>query len=152
MLIEKRFMEEALSEARLAFESGEVPVGAVVVQEGGIISRAHNEVESRRDPSAHAELLALSRAAEALGDKFLSNCALYVTLEPCPMCAGACLNYRIGAVVFGAFDPRAGAMGSQADIGSGLFGQEIPVFGGMLREECAALLTECFKEKRNGSC
>jgi tRNA(adenine34) deaminase len=141
-------MNEALKEARLALEYGEVPVGAVVVRGGEIISRAHNEVETRRDPSAHAELLALSRAAEALNDKFLSDCVLYVTLEPCPMCAGACLNYRIGAVAFGAFDPRAGAMGSVTDIGSGLFGQEIPVFGGILREECAGLLTECFREKR----
>ena len=103
MLIGSDFMNEALKEARLALCAGEVPVGAVVVREGEIISRAHNEVESRRDPSAHAELLALARAAEALNDKFLSDCVLYVTLEPCPMCAGACLNYRIGAVAFGAF-------------------------------------------------
>lgn len=148
MLIGSSFMNEALKEARLALEYGEVPVGAVVVRGGEIISRAHNEVEARRDPSAHAELLALSRAAEFLGDKFLSDCVLCVTLEPCPMCAGACLNYRIGAVAFGAFDPRAGAFGSVTDMGSGLFGQEIPVFGGILREECAELLTECFREKR----
>lgn len=148
MLTEKRFMEAALLEASEAARLDEVPVGAVVVKDGEVISRAHNEVESKGDATAHAELLALRRACEALGDRYLDGCVLYVTLEPCPMCAGACVNSRIGAIVFGAYDVRAGAAGSVTDIPCGLFGREIPVIGGVMRDECASLLTEYFKGKR----
>ena len=145
MLIEKRFMEEALKEARAAAEAGEAPIGAVVVREGEIVSRAHNEIERSGDASAHAELLALKRAAERLGTRYLTDCALYVTMEPCPMCAGACLHFRTGAVVFGAYDERCGAFGSKLDLGNGEYGREIPVVGGMMKDECAEALREFFK-------
>ena len=145
MVIEEKFMSEALSEARAAAEAGDTPVGAVVVRDGEIVSRAHNEVEACGDPSAHAEMLALRRAAEALGTRYLDDCVLYVTMEPCPMCAGACMHYRIGAVAFGAYDGSCGAFGSKLDLGCGEFGQEIPVVGGMMKDECAAMLKEFFK-------
>lgn len=148
MLIEQRFMEEALKEAALARDAGETPVGAVVVREGRIVSRAHNEIESLNDASAHAELTALKRASEKLGSRYLCDCALYVTMEPCPMCAGACLHFRIGAVAFGAFDEKCGAFGSKTDLGNGTYGPEIPVVGGIMREKCASLLTEFFKKVR----
>ena len=148
MLIEERFMEEALNEARAALAEGETPVGAVVVRKGEMIARAHNETERTGDASRHAELTALRLAAEALGSRYLSDCVLYVTMEPCPMCAGACLNFRIGAVAFGAYDSLAGSFGTAADLGSGLFGPEIPVAGGLRREECAALLSGFFRDKR----
>lgn len=148
MTVFPEMMKEALIEARRAAEAGEVPVGAVVAREGEIVSRARNEAEERGKPSAHAELLALERAAEALHTRSLTDCVLYVTMEPCPMCAGACLNYRIGAVVFGAFDKAAGALGSVTDIGSGAFGREIPAYGGFYEEACARLLTDFFKGKR----
>ena len=139
MLAEKRFMEEALTEAELAYKNGETPVGAVVVRDGEIVSR-------------HAELLALAAASEKLGDRSLSGCVLYVTMEPCPMCAGACLNFRIGAVVYGAYDKRAGAFGSVSDLGSGAFGQRVTAVGGVMREECARLLNDFFRERRqNGA-
>lgn len=149
MLIDPGFMSEAISEARIAASLDEVPVGAVVVREGVIIARAHNETECRRDASAHAELLALKRASEASGSRYLDDCVLYVTLEPCVMCAGACVNYRLGAAVFGAFDPNAGAMGSVIDAACGLFSWEIPVYGGVMGDECAELLTSYFKNKRS---
>ncbi|MCR5808838.1 MAG: nucleoside deaminase [Clostridiales bacterium] len=148
MLAEKRFMEEALKEARSASFEGEAPVGAVVVRDGEVISRGHNEVEKYGDASRHAEMLALKRAAFKLGTRYLTDCVLYVTMEPCPMCAGACLHFRLGAVCFGAYDKNAGALGSVTDIGCGLFGKELPVYGGFMREECASLLNEYFKEKR----
>jgi len=148
MLIVPTLMEEALSEARKAAEMGEVPVGAVVAHGGEIISRAHNLVEQSGLASAHAELLALDTAAKKTGSRSLSDCVLYVTMEPCPMCAGACLGYRIGAVVFGAYDKTAGAFGSVMDTGSGAFGREIPVYGGIMGEECASLLKEFFRDKR----
>ena len=146
--IEKRFMEEALREARAAFFEGETPVGAVVVRGDGIVSRAHNEVMKYGDASRHAELTALRLAAEKLGTRYLDDCVLYVTMEPCPMCAGACLNFRLGAAAFGAYDETCGAFGTKADIGSGAFGAEIPVFGGIMEEECAKLLGEFFESKR----
>ena len=148
MVFEKRFMEEALLEARAAAAEDEVPVGAVVVLNGEIIARAHNRTERLADPTAHAELSALREACDKLSRHELADCALYVTMEPCAMCAGACLLYRIGAVVFGAYDARAGALGSRCDIASGELGLIIPVLGGILREECAGLLTEYFKGKR----
>ena len=148
MEIEKRFMEEALSLAREAAAEGEVPVGAVVVRGGEVISRAYNRAEKSGDPAMHAEFIALKEASEALNTRDLSSCVLYVTMEPCPMCAGACLLYRIGAVAFGAYDARAGAFGSVVDIGNGAFGRTIPVIGGIMRDECAAELTDFFKDKR----
>ena len=146
--IEKRFMEAALTEARLAAACGETPVGAVIVRGGEIVAGAHNTTEANSEPSFHAELSALRQAAEALGRRELSDCVLYVTMEPCPMCAGACLLYRIGAVAFGAYDTRAGAFGSKCDLGSGAFGPTVPAVGGIMEEECAALLTGFFRDIR----
>lgn len=148
MLAEKRFMVEALKEAELAAAKGETPVGAVVVRDGVIVSRAHNMTEAEKDGSAHAELIALKNAAAALGTRYLDDCVLYVTMEPCPMCAGACMNFRIGAVVYGAYDKRAGAFGSVSDIGSGAFGQSVIAVGGVMREECAKILNDFFREMR----
>ena len=143
------YMREALAEAAAA--AGEVPVGAVVVKDGEIIARAHNE-RGETNPFAHAEMLAMERAAARLGTRRLHGCTLYVTLEPCPMCAGACLNFRIGAVVYGAYDKRAGAFGSVSDLGSGAFGQRVTAVGGVMREECAKLLNDFFRERRqNGA-
>lgn len=148
MRIEKRFMEAALYEAQKAYDLGEAPVGAVVVRGESIVSAAHNGIEASGDASAHAELLALRKASEALGTRYLSDCVLYVTMEPCPMCAGACLHFRIGAVAFGAFDDRCGAFGSKLDIGSGEYGQQIPVAGGIMSEQCTKMLKDFFKERR----
>ena len=148
MLIEKRFMEEAFAEAKAAAAMDETPVGAVIVRNGEIIARAHNMVETLHDASAHAELIAMRKAAEALDSRILSDCVLYVTMEPCPMCAGACLHFRIGAVAYGAYDKACGAAGSVTDLGCGLFGPEIPFYGGIMQEECARLLTDFFKGKR----
>ena len=148
MTLDKGFMEEALLEARAAAEEDEVPVGAVVVKDGIIIARAHNRTEALCDPTAHAERLALLEACEKLGRHELSDCVLYVTMEPCAMCAGACLLYRIGAVVYGAYDRRAGALGSCCDLADGILGLTVPVLGGIMREESAELLTDYFKGKR----
>lgn len=147
MLIEKRFMELALAEARAARDEGEIPVGAVIVRGGEVISRAHNTTGAGMQ-TEHAEMNALAEAIKVIGERFLEDCALYVTMEPCPMCAGACLLFRVGAVVYGAYDKRAGAMGSVKDIANGNFGYTIPVIGGVMREECAELLSNYFKEKR----
>ncbi|NBC17066.1 MAG: tRNA-specific adenosine deaminase, partial [Bacteroidetes bacterium] len=106
---DRRWMKRALKEAERAFEAGEVPVGAIVVRDGTVVGRGHNQVERLGDPTAHAEMLALTAACETVGDKFLADCTLYVTLEPCPMCAGALVWARLGRLVFGAFDEKAGS-------------------------------------------
>ena len=143
------FMREALAEARLAAEAGEMPVGCVIALDGNIIARAHNECEARRDATAHAELLAIRRASDATGDWRLNRCTLYVTLEPCPMCAGAIVQGRVGRLVYGAADPGQGCAGSLYRI------PEDPAFphfcrsvGGVLAEECAGLLNVFFGRAR----
>ena len=143
------FMREALAEARLAAEAGELPVGCVIVRDGAILARAHNECEARRDATAHAELLAIRRASAATGDWRLNRCTLYVTLEPCPMCAGAIVQARVGRLVYGAADPGQGCAGSLYRI------CEDPAFphfcksdGGVLAEECSALLNAFFEATR----
>jgi len=142
-------MGEALQEARAAARMGEVPVGCVVVNEEGIVARAHNERESRRDPTAHAELLALRRAAQRIGTWHLTGCTLVVTLEPCPMCAGALTNSRIDGLVYGATDPKAGACGTLLDIPSdGRLNHTFLVVAGVRREECARLLSDFFAALR----
>lgn len=142
-------MRAALGEAAQALALGEVPVGAVVVQDGEIVARAHNERETGGDPTAHAEVLAIRRAARALGRRRLSDCTLYVTLEPCPMCAGAIAMARLGEVVFGAYDERAGCCGSlYALTEDAAFGAVIPSSGGLLEEKCRALLDRFFEAKR----
>lgn len=142
------YMKAAIEQAGLALEIGEVPVGAVVVKDGRIIAAAHNLVERNKDASAHAEMLALSLAARALGDWRLSGCSLYVTLEPCPMCTGAILNSRITEVIFGAFDGEMGCCGSRTDLTDGVLSRRVKCVGGIMEEECAQLLSEAFRRSR----
>ena len=141
-------MRLALEHAKLAAAQNEVPVGAVLIRSGEIVAQAHNLVEARRDASAHAELLCLRAGMEKLQSKWLSDCTLYVTLEPCAMCAGAMVNARLGRLVFGAFDERCGCCGSALDLVTDAFYHTVPTIGGMLEEECAALLTDFFAKKR----
>ena len=146
---QERFMTEALREAALAAGRREVPVGAVVVKNGQIIARAGNHREERGDPTAHAELDALRSAAQALGGWYLHGCTLVVTLEPCPMCAGAIMQARLEAVVYGAADPKAGCCGSLYNLPEDVrFPHRLKVVGGVLAEECAAVLREFFRGKR----
>jgi len=142
------FMTEAIKLAQKAARKDEVPVGALIVRNGKIIAKAYNLRESKRNPLAHAELLAVHQAAKRLKGWRLAGCTLYVTLEPCPMCAGAMINARIERVVFGAFDPKGGAMGSLYNLAEGKLNHMPAVEGGVLKDECAALLTAYFKTKR----
>ena len=142
-------MREALKLAREAQMAGEVPVGAVVVCKEKIIACARNERETSGDPTAHAEVLALRRAAEALGTRRLEGCTLYVTLEPCPMCAGAIVMAGIDAGFFGAYDPRCGCAGSLYDLPEDAsFGRVIPCSGGLLEAECRLALNAFFDLRR----
>lgn len=143
------YMQEAIREARLAAELMEVPVGAVVVKDGEIISRAHNLVETRRSSSAHAELLAIEAAEQALGAKWLSGCTLYVTLEPCPMCAGAMVLARLDRLCYGAADPKNGACESLFNITQceGL-NHRVDVVARIREEECGRLLSDFFRQRR----
>ena len=142
-------MKAALREAAKAAAEGEVPVGAVVVHAGKIIGRAHNQRECLRDPTAHAEMIALTQAAAALGRWRLDGATLYVTLEPCLMCAGALVCGRVDRVVFGAADPKAGACGSLYQVGlDSRLNHRFDVEGGLLEEECGTILREFFKGKR----
>lgn len=146
----ERWLGEALKEAHLAADKGEVPVGAVVVRDGQIIGRGHNQVESLRDPTAHAEILAIG-AAGGRGDSWrLDEATLYVTLEPCAMCSGAILLSRLGQLVFGAADPRAGGVVSTARMLDGNpYQQRIAVTGGILAAECGGLLSDFFARRRD---
>jgi len=142
-------MAEALKEARKAFEEDEVPVGAVVVYGGKIIARAHNQVELLKDPTAHAELLALTSAANYLRTKWLNGASLYVTIEPCSMCAGALVLSRIKNLYFGAKDPKTGACGSIVNIANHKkLNHRLKITRGVLKDECGSLLKEFFKKKR----
>ena len=144
-------MDVALEEARKAEDHGDVPIGAAVLRDGEVLARAGNERELRRDPTAHAELLAIRAAAEALGGWRLPGTILYVTLEPCAMCAGAIVLARIPRVVFGTADPKAGAAGSVLDVlGEPALNHRPAVSGGLREEECAALLREFFAARRGG--
>lgn len=141
---EAYFMRQALEEARLAFEEGEIPIGAVVVCRGQIIARAHNEVERLKDPTAHAELLAITAATEYMGGKFLSDCQLYVTVEPCVMCAGALFWARLGEIIYGAGEEKFGYRHYAPDI----FPRRAKVRGGVLEEEAAELMRSFFATRR----
>ncbi|WP_419908091.1 nucleoside deaminase [Candidatus Poriferisodalis sp.] len=142
-------MAAALEQARLAASIGEVPVGAVVVIDGEIVAARHNERESTIDPTAHAEVLALRDAAAAVGDWRLEGASLVVTLEPCPMCAGAALAARVSRVVFGAYDPKAGATATLYNLlVDPRFNHNAEVIGGVREDECGALLTEFFSAHR----
>jgi len=142
------FMRIALAQAKLAGELGETPVGAVIVREGEVIATGYNLRESAKCALAHAELLAIRAACGQMDSWRLLGCTLYVTLEPCPMCAGAIINARIPRVVFGAFDPKAGCMGSVSDFGALPFNHKPEVVTGVLGEECAQLLRDFFKKLR----
>jgi tRNA(adenine34) deaminase len=142
-------MEAALREARRAYDFGEVPVGAVVMRDGKVIATGHNETETRHDPTAHAELLAMQRALGALETDRLTDCTLYVTLEPCAQCAGAIVLAKVGRVVFGAWDDKAGMAGSVGDLlRHPRLNHRPEVLGGVERESCGALLEEFFRAKR----
>jgi len=142
-------MAAALDEARRAASTGEVPVGAVVLRDGVIVARAHNETVARSDPTAHAELLAVQQALQRLGTDRLTDCALYVTLEPCAQCAGAIVLAKLGRLVFGAYDDKAGMCGSVGDVlRHPRLNHRVEVIGGVLAEECGALLQEFFRARR----
>jgi tRNA(adenine34) deaminase len=143
-------MGRALEEARIAFDADEVPVGAVIVSlEQGVIALAHNQREQLSDPTAHAEMIAITQAASALGSWRLDNCILYVTLEPCPMCAGAVVQARLPMLVYGASDPKAGACHSLYQITSDVrLNHRSQVVAGVLADRCGAILTDFFTAKR----
>ena len=143
-----RFMEEALALAREAADAGEVPVGCVIVRKGDIVGRGRTRREEGKSALAHAEIEAISQACANLGGWRLWECTLYVTLEPCPMCAGAIINARIPRVVYGASDAKCGAAGSVCSLFSMAFNHHPGVESGILEEECAALLTEFFQKLR----
>ncbi len=147
-----RWMRLALDEARAAAAEDEVPVGAIVVAGGRIIASAHNQREQLSDPTAHAEMIALTQAAAALGSWRLEGCVLYVTLEPCPMCAGAILQARVPIVVWGAADPKAGAVESLYKLFEDpRLNHRVDPVGHVLADECGRVLTEFFRGKRRGS-
>ena len=146
---DERYMLEAVKEAARAAEEGEVPVGAVIVKDGQIIARAHNRIEAARRSSAHAEMLALEAAEERLGAKWLTGATMYVTLEPCSMCAGAMVLARITRLVIGTDDPKTGACGSLYNIASDeRLNHSIEITRGVLAGECSALLKEFFRSRR----
>jgi tRNA(adenine34) deaminase len=150
---DQQFMREALRQAIMAREDNEVPVGAVIVRGDQVIARAHNQVERLSDPTAHAEMIALTQASAAVQGKWLLDCVIYVTLEPCSMCAGALVLARIGRICFGARDPKSGACGSVLNIADHpALNHRIPVTGGVLEPECAGLLSGFFVEKRRKDC
>lgn len=146
---DEKFMRLALAEAEKAFQAGEVPVGAVVVRGGEVIASAHNGPVGLKDPSAHAEILALRRAAAAEGNYRLAGTTLYVTIEPCLMCAGALIHARVSRLVFGAPDPKGGAVVSLYEVlQDGRLNHRVEATGGILREACSEILSRFFREKR----
>ena len=145
MELDERMMREALKEAQLAAADGEIPIGAVVTWKDRIIGRGHNMTEKLHDTTAHAEMIAITAATEALGGKYLTDCTLYVTVEPCPMCAGALAWSQISRIVYGAPDPRRG----YSLFTPSLLHPRTQAIGGVLSEECSALMLEFFKSKRN---
>jgi tRNA(adenine34) deaminase len=144
------FMGEALRQAAKAYEADEVPVGAVIVREGRIIARAFNQVELLKDATAHAEMLALTQAEQAVGDWRLTDCTLYVTKEPCPMCAGAMVHTRLARVIFGAGDPKGGAAGGALNLLQfPTLNHRCEITSGLRQEECRTLLKDFFSEQRD---
>ena len=147
--MEEKFMKEAIKQAKKAYKLGEMPVGAVVVQNGQIISRGYNRRETKKNALLHAEMIAIDRACKKLGGWRLPNCDLYVTLEPCPMCAGAILNARVDNVYFGAYDNKSGCAGSAVNLlDMNLCNYKSRTEGGVCAEECSALLKSFFAELR----
>ena len=146
------YMNMALDLAKMSLKSEDVPVGAVIVRNGEVIGKGYNRREKDNDPTAHAEIMAIKEAAEAVGSWHLEDCELYVTLEPCPMCTGAIINSRIKKVVFGAYEPKSGSCScdSVANLFTLGYNHTPEVFGGICEKDCAKLITEFFKEKRQG--
>ncbi len=145
----EKFMREAIRQAKKAETIDETPVGAVIVRDGRIIARGYNKRETKNNALCHAEIIAIDKACRKLGSWRLTECELYVTLEPCPMCSGAIINSRIEKVFFGAYDKKAGCCGSAADLfQKGVFNHLPEITGGILKEECAELLTEFFRRLR----
>ena len=145
---QERFMREALSEARLAMHDGEVPIGAVVVRDGEVVGRGHNRRETGKNALYHAEVLAIDDACKTLGGWRLHKATLYVTVEPCVMCAGAIVNARIETVYYGAYDKKAGAFGTLFDMNTFGLNHKPEIYGGVLHEECSGLLSSFFAELR----
>ena len=146
---DERFMRKALGEAERAAREGEVPVGAVLVSAGRVLARAHNRPIHLQDPSAHAEILALRRAAKKLGNYRMEGCNLYVTIEPCAMCAGAIVQARLARLVYGARDPKAGACGSVLRVlNRRKLNHQVDVAGGIMAADCASLIREFFRKRR----
>jgi len=146
---EEMMMQEAIKQAKIAFDKDEVPVGAVVVYNKQIIARAHNQVESLKDPTAHAEMIAITQATNFLSSKWLQECQLYVTIEPCAMCAGALVLARIERLYYGAKDPKAGACGSVLNIiNHDQLNHKIDVISGVFETDCGQILTDFFRKKR----
>ncbi len=144
-----KFMIEAIAEARIAASENEVPVGAVVVCKGEIIARAHNLTEKSQNPTHHAEMLAIESSLKNLGTKNLAGCELYVTLEPCAMCIGACALSKIDKVYFGAYDTKSGACGGKCDVlREGCYDYKTEIFGGIEETECKKILTDFFEKIR----
>ena len=141
---DEKFMQEALREAKAALDAGEIPIGAVVVWKGRIIGRGHNQTERLHDTTAHAEMIAITAATEAMGGKYLNECTLYVTVEPCPMCAGALNWAQMGRIVYGAPDPRRG----YTLFSPSLLHPRTTASGGILLEECSTLMLTFFRDKR----
>ncbi len=141
---DERYMREALREAMFAAEEDEVPIGAVIVCRGRIIGKGRNMTERLNDPTAHAEMIAITAATEAMGGKYLNDCTLYVTVEPCPMCAGALAWSQVGRVVYGASDPKRGF----SLFSPSLMHPKTEIVSGILAEECGNLVTEFFRNKR----
>lgn len=147
--MEEIFMREAIKQAKKAASVGETPIGAVIVRDGKIIARGYNKRETKKNALLHAELIAIDKACKKLGGWRLPRCDMYVTLEPCPMCAGAIVNARIENVYFGAYDSKSGCAGSKTNLfEAGLFNHDVNVTGGVMEKECAELLTGFFRELR----
>jgi tRNA(adenine34) deaminase len=150
--IDERYMKSAIDAAMIAKENGDVPIGAVIVHQGQIIAKAYNQREQLKDPTAHAEIIALTQAAAALESWRLNGCTIYVTLEPCPMCAGALVLARVDRLVFGCDDPKAGAIKSLYNIVQDKrLNHRLEITSGILAEECSAILTDFFRKKRNSA-
>lgn len=145
MEIHEKYMREALREASFAACEDEVPIGAVIVSRGRIVGKGHNMTEKLNDPTAHAEMIAITAATEALGGKYLNDCTLYVTVEPCPMCAGALAWSQIGEVVYGASDPKRGF----SIFSPSLMHPKTKVTSGILSQECGEMVTDFFRNKRS---
>ncbi|MBO5019871.1 MAG: nucleoside deaminase [Clostridia bacterium] len=146
--MDKKFMLEALKQAKLASDMGEVPVGAVIVKDGKIIAVGKNERETKQNALSHAEIEAINNACKTLGSWRLDGCEMYVTLEPCPMCAGAIINSRIKTLVFGAFDSKMGSIDSVINLCDYPYNHKVEVYGGIMEDECLSVLKTFFEDLR----